>query len=153
MAINYNYNPYGQYNTLAPYQQQLSNMQQQYQQYQQMQPQQQTIQQQEPQQNIICRPVASVEEARAVQTDFSGALMVFPDVSHGMIHTKRLDYNTGSAAFNTYRLEQPSQPAQEAAIAVVEYAPMSELTALKAKIDELETMVSEKPKTKGAAEK
>lgn len=151
MAFN-NYMPqqmYGQYNALAPYQQQLANMQQQ---YQQIQPVQQT--QQEPQQNIICRPVASVEEARAIQTDFSGALMVFPDVSHGMIHTKRLDYNTGSAVFNTYRLEQPVQTAEQASASAIEYAPMSEVNALKAKIEELEAMLSEKPKpVKGAAEK
>ena len=151
MAFN-NYMPmpqYGQYNTLAPYQQRLDQMQQQ---YQQMQPVQQP--QQEPQQNIICRPVASIDEARAVQTDFSGALMVFPDVSHGMVHTKRLDYNTGSAVFNTYRLEQPLQPAQEVSTPAVEYAPMSELNILKDKIDELEAKLSEKPKAaKGAAEK
>lgn len=150
MAFNnysqpYSYQP-GMYDAMAPYQNRLYQMQQQ---YQQTQPTQQ-----EPQQNIICRPVASLEEARAIQTDFSGALMILPDVSHSMIHTKRLDYNTGSAVFNTYRLEQPAQAVQEIAVPVVEYAPMSEVNALKAKIDELEAMLSEKPKTvKGAIEK
>lgn len=143
------YNPYQQYNPIAPYQQRLDQMQQQW-----GAMQQQPMQQQEPQQNIICRPVASIEEARAIQTDFNGALMVFPDVSHGMIHTKRLDYSTGSAVFNTYRLEQPAQAAEQVSASVVEYAPMSEVNALKAKIDELEAMLCEKPKNaKGSVEK
>lgn len=150
MAMNFGqYNPYQQYNPIAPYQQRLDQMQQQW-----GAMQQQPMQQQESQQNIICRPVASIEEARAIQTDFSGALMVFPDVSHGMIHTKRLDYSTGSAAFNTYRLEQPTQAAEQVSAPIIEYAPMSEVNALKAKIDELEAMLFEKPKnSKGGVEK
>lgn len=153
MGMNYGqYNAYQPYNPLAPYQQQLANMQNQWNGMQQQQP----MQQQEPQQSIICRPVASIEEARGVQTDFSGALMVFPDVSHGMIYTKRLDFTTGSAVFNTYKLDaSPAQPIQENAAPAVEYAPMSEVTALKDKISELEAMLSEKskPAPKGAAEK
>ena len=55
--------------------------------------------QQYPQQNVqmpqypqhIVRPVASVEEARAVQTDFSGALTIMPDTAHGYIYTKQLN--------------------------------------------------------------
>ena len=46
--------------------------------------------QQPAEQQIICRPVASIEEARAIPTDFSGALMILPDLSHGMVYTKQL---------------------------------------------------------------
>ena len=42
----------------------------------------------------IVRPVASVEEARAVQTDFSGALTIMPDTAHGYIYTKQLNLQT-----------------------------------------------------------
>ena len=47
----------------------------------------------------IVRPVASVEEARAVQTDFSGALTSMPDTAHGYIYTKQLNLQTGCADF------------------------------------------------------
>ncbi len=51
----------------------------------------------------IVRPVASVEEARAMQTDFSGALTIMPDVVHGYIFTKQLDLSTGCAEFAAYQ--------------------------------------------------
>lgn len=55
------------------------------------QPQQST-----PQQAFIVRPVASLEEAKAVPTDFSGAVTVMTDFSHGMIYTKALNYQDGT---------------------------------------------------------
>ena len=54
----------------------------------------------------IVRPVASVEEARAVQTDFSGALTIMPDTAHGAIYTKQLNLQTGCADFVMYRRAQ-----------------------------------------------
>lgn len=75
----------------------------------QMQPAQQYQPQQKPQANIIVRPVASIEEARAMQTDFSGAMILMPDTAHGQIYTKQLNYNTGTADWGIYRRvqEQP----------------------------------------------
>ncbi len=78
----------------------------------QMQPVQQYQPQQNPQANIIVRPVASIEEARAMQTDFSGAMILMPDTAHGQIYTKQLNYNTGSADWGVYRRMQ-EQPQQE----------------------------------------
>lgn len=34
---------------------------------------------------ISCRPVASIDEAKAIPIDFSGNLMVFPDISHAVL--------------------------------------------------------------------
>lgn len=96
--------PYHQYNT---YQQPMPQYQMQPAQQYQMQPQQQN-----PQANIIVRPVASIEEARAMQTDFSGAMVIMPDTAHEQIYTKQLNYNTGSADWCIYRRMQ-EQPQQE----------------------------------------
>lgn len=56
---------------------------------------------------LKCRPVSSIEEARAFQIDLDGSLWVFTDVGNGRIYTKQIN-NDGTATFNTYGLiEQP----------------------------------------------
>lgn len=86
-----------------------------YPQYPQVQPQYQQAQSQVPQQMMqqypqnLVRPVASIEEARAVQTDFNGALTMMPDTAHGFIYTKQLNLQTGCADFNTYQRVQPQE--------------------------------------------
>lgn len=83
----------------------------QYQQYAQPVPQQMPAPPvQQP--NYICRPVASADEARAVQTDFSGAITIMPDIGHGCIYTKQLDFSTGAANFVRYQLavDAPAKP-------------------------------------------
>lgn len=87
--------------------------------------------------NIICRPVASMEEAKAVPTDFSGALLVLTDFSHGAIYTKALNYQDGSAIFRTYRLEEYYSPAESQIEKLPEYAEKKELDALRARMEEL----------------
>lgn len=62
------------------------------------------------------RPVASIEEAKAVPTDFGGQLTIMPDQMHGMIYTKQLNISTGAADFLVYVRGQ--MPQQEAAPAV-----------------------------------
>lgn len=47
----------------------------------------------------MSRPVSSREEAQATAADFSGAMMVFPDVAHGRVYLKRRNMQTGSADF------------------------------------------------------
>lgn len=47
----------------------------------------------------MSRPVSSREEAKATAADFSGALMVFPDLSHGHVYLKRWNMQTGAADF------------------------------------------------------
>lgn len=81
-----------------------------YPQYQQQYPQQVAQQPQYPQH--IVRPVASIEEARAVQTDFSGALTIMPDLSHGYIYTKQLNLQTGCADFAAYSRVQDAPKVQ-----------------------------------------
>lgn len=113
--------------------------------------------QQPAEQQIICRPVASIEEARAIPTDFSGALMILPDLSHGMVYTKQLNFADGSAMFRQFKAV-----VDEAPRAQVEYAPASELEALRGDFATLRgdfeqlaaTLPQEKPKiNRGGAEK
>ena len=47
----------------------------------------------------MSRPVSSKEEAQATAADFSGALMVFPDVAHGKVYLKRWNLQAGAADF------------------------------------------------------
>ena len=72
-----------------PYQTYLPNQGMQQMPYQQPMMQQPMMQQSMPQQPPapIVRPVASLDEARAVQTDFGGALTIMPDISHGFVYT------------------------------------------------------------------
>lgn len=100
---------------------------------------------------IICRPVASIEEAKAIPTDFNGNLMVLPDVSHGMIHTKQLNYQDGRAIFKTYLLNS-NEPKPEEPPAM-EFASVDDLESLKVEIARLKEQLNhisasqEKPKT------
>lgn len=93
-----------------------------YPQYQQQYPQQNAQMTQYPQH--IVRPVASVEEARAVQTDFSGALTIMPDLSHGFIYTKQLNLQTGCADFAAYSRVQDAPKVQ------TDYVPRGEFDEL-----------------------
>lgn len=47
----------------------------------------------------MSRPVSSKEEAQACAADFSGALMIFPDLAHSRVYLKRWNMQTGAADF------------------------------------------------------
>lgn len=95
-------------------------------QYQQQPQMQQVVQ--SPQH--IVRPVASVEEARAVQTDFSGALTIMPDTAHGAIYTKQLNLQTGCADFALYRRVQEPEINKPLEIDLSKYVPRTEFDEL-----------------------
>ncbi len=101
-------------------------------QYQQQYPQQQV---QQPVQSHLVRPVASVEEARAVQTDFSGALTIMPDTAHGAIYTKQLNLQTGCADFAMYRREPEINKPLETDLS--KYVPRAEFDELKQRFNTL----------------
>lgn len=60
---------------------------------------------QPPNQYLKCRPVSSIEEARAFQIDLDGSLWVFTDVGNSKIYTKQIN-NDGTATFNVYVISQ-----------------------------------------------
>lgn len=57
--------------------------------------------------NVI--PVSSLDEARAVQTDFGGGITVMPCLAQGVIFTKQLDFGTGSSVLTMYRRVENAQ--------------------------------------------
>lgn len=106
---------------------------------------------------VIFRQVASLDEAKAVPTDFSGALTIMPDWGHGYIYAKALGDN-GTPVFRAYR-DVDSRPAQAAPPAAeltqsVEYAPLEELERLRQEVNSLrEELTASKGPTKETAEK
>lgn len=107
---------------------------------------------------VIFRQVASLDEAKAVPTDFSGALTIMPDWTHGYIYAKALGDN-GTPVFRAYRdVDSPPaqtvpQPTAEPAPAVA-YAPLEELERLQREVAALrEELTAAKAPAKETAEK
>lgn len=71
----------------------------------------------------MSRPVSSREEAQATAADFSGALMVFPDVAHGRVYLKRWNLQAGAADFMEFapvpEVTKAESPPAEPAVAYV----------------------------------
>lgn len=73
----------------------------------------------------MSRPVSSREEAQATAADFSGAMMVFPDVAHGRVYLKRWNMQTGAADFMEFGPVAETAKAESAPAApAVEYVPL-----------------------------
>lgn len=107
-----NTNYYGAYGQVQPYRQATSM-------YQQPPPMPVPAQQAAPSAqtsnqglSAMSRLVTSKEEAMGVAADFSGALMVFPDVSHNRVYIKRWNYQTGAADFIEFNPANDVQNAQ-----------------------------------------
>lgn len=86
----------------------------------------------------MSRPVSSREEAQATAADFSGALMLFPDISHGRVYLKRWNMQTGAADFMEFG------PVVEAA-----EAPTAEYVCLQTYRDDMERLQKELAELKG----
>lgn len=96
------------------------------------------MQQQQQQQPLhVVRPVSSPEEARAMPTDYSAAMTIMPDLAHGAIYTKQLDYNTGGAIMTMYQRVQDAPPTTPNNIDLSDYAKRADVDALAAKLDTL----------------
>lgn len=55
--------------------------------------------------SVSSRPVSNREEAVGTPADFSGSLMVFPDLAHGRVYLKRWNMQTGAADFLDFVLD------------------------------------------------
>ena len=95
------------------------------------------------------RLVSSREEAVAVPADFGGSLMLFPDITHNRIYTKRWNLQTGAADFIEF-IPAPPEPVDVAP--VVEYATVSDVQDLKDYLDDIYDEVM-RLKNKGKAAK
>lgn len=108
---------------------------------------------------VIFRPVASFDEAKAVPTDFSGALTIMPDWAHGYIYAKALGDN-GNPVFRAYRdvdyspVQTPPPQTVAAPAPAMEYAPLEELERLRQDVNALrEELAAAKAPAKETAEK
>ena len=91
---------------------------------------------------IVCVPVASEQEAMAMQTDFSGALQVMVDQAHGVIYTKQLSPQTGTAEFYRYAVQQPEPAPQTVSAPVPEFVGRDEFNKLKKDFEVLFDMIA-----------
>ena len=91
-----------------------------------------------PQQGFSIRPVASREEAMAVQSDFFGPGIIMPCLGQGVIWLKRFNPNTGASDLLEF-IYAPPQPKQELA---GEFVPMSMFKELMEKVERLEKGVT-----------
>ena len=120
--------------------------------YQQSYPQQMYAQQrmdylqsvQQPQQtqqpgDLQARIVTSREEAVASQVVPDGRPYMFYNPNRQEVYMKRIDPQTGAAEFADFGRIQPQQIPQAPA---VEYAPLTAISQLEARMDRLESMLS-----------
>lgn len=149
MAYNYQpYNAYGPYAAMQPYQ---TPMMQQTQQI--TQPQMQPVQQApQPAQGLssASRPVTNREEAMGVPADFTGALMVFPDLSNNRIYLKRWNMQTGSADFGEFA---PVVPAGNEQKKPAEFASLKDFQGLRETVANLQMEIERLKKPGGKAVK
>lgn len=134
--------PYGQYNTLAPYQQRLDQMQQQYPPMQ-MQPFQNQQPAQQPPMNIKGWPVASEDDARKAMIDLDGSIFLFPDVQNGRVFSKQINTADFSPIFRTYQLvdtqERKDAPGHDMSTYVSRQDFDQTVQSLKEEIEQLST--------------
>lgn len=74
------------------------------------------------------RMVSNRDEANAVPADFSGSLMVFPDIRNNRVYIKRWNFQTGTADFVEFG-PVVNEPVKEAP--AVQYATIDDLNALR----------------------
>ena len=89
---------------------------------------------------IQARYVTGREEAVAAQIPQDGNMCVFADTGHGMIYTKQLNMQDGSAVFRAYRrVDQTEETPQQAE----EYVKKSELDNVKNALERLQADFNE----------
>ena len=96
-------------------------------------------QQAAPQQGFRVQPVASKEEAMAVQTDFFGPGVLMPCLGQRAIFLKRFDPNTGLSDFLEFMYVQPQPARQEPEGG---YVPMDLFRQLAEKVNQIEKGVT-----------
>lgn len=152
MAYNYGYPGFNP--GFAPYQgQQIATMQQSPQIA--MQPVQPTVQPQQSPQGLssASRPVTNREEAIGVPADFSGAPMVFPDLSNNRVYLKRWNMQTGSADFWDFAPVIPTSTEQQKTD--ISFASLQDFQDLKNTVTNLQKEIEQmkKPTQNGRAVK
>lgn len=102
----------------------------------------------------LSRPVTSREEAMGVAADFSGALMLFPDVTHNRVYIKRWNYQSGAADFVEFAPVISAQPQQDSQPQPL-FASLQDFQDLQSAVDNLRQELEQlkKPQARTAAKK
>lgn len=94
--------------------------------------------------NFDCKPVTSVDEAKASPARLDGNPVYMIDINAKSIYEKRLDMNTGAANFNVYKLvDNPENLVNENQIEQINYENIASKEDL-IKIDEKVSALSQK---------
>ena len=122
-----------------PYQQQMMGMQQMMPQLPAQMPQNGQM----PQGGLspMSRPVSGKEEAMAAAADFSGAMMLFPDIAHGRVYLKRWNMQTGAADFMEFAPVMEQRPVQAEYVSQQTF--QAELEKLRAEISMMKGVKTE----------
>lgn len=94
------------------------------------------------------RPVTNREEAISTPADFSGALMVFPDLSNNRIYLKRWNMQTGSADFGEFAPVIQASPAQNSEPTVA-FASLQDFQDLQGTVESLQKEIERLKKPAG----
>lgn len=92
------------------------------------------------------RPVTNREEAMGVPADFSGALMVFPDLSNNRVYLKRWNMQTGSADFGEFA---PVIPANNEPQKTAAFASLEDFQGLQETVEDLKKEIERMKKPAG----
>ena len=135
------YNPYG-YNPMINQQNRLQQLEMQNQQQQMFNNpmMNQGINNQTQQQFIKCRPVSSIEEAKASMIDLDGTLSVFLNISNEEIYTKQITLN-GTPNFEVYR-KAPILAQNDSNVSINIELLNNKIKSLEGKIEALEREVN-----------
>lgn len=135
------YNPYG-YNPMINQQNRLQQLEMQNQQQQMFNNpmMNQGINNQTQQQFIKCRPVSSIEEAKASMIDLDGTLSVFLNISNEEIYTKQITLN-GTPNFEIYR-KAPILAQNDSNVSINIELLNNKIKSLEGKIEALEREVN-----------
>lgn len=96
------------------------------------------------------RPVTNREEAMGVPADFSGALMVFPDLSNNRVYLKRWNMQTGAADFGEFAPVIPSNNEPQKTMA---FASLEDFQGLQETVSNLQKEIDRLKKPAGKAVK
>lgn len=99
------------------------------------------------------RPVTSKEEALGIAADFSGALMLFPDITHNRVYIKRWNLQTGSAEFGEFAPIPPAAQENQQEQQNMTFASLQDFQDLKDLVDRLQAEISTLKKPTGKAVK
>lgn len=97
------------------------------------------------------RPVTNRDEANAVSADFSGALMVFPDITNNRVYIKRWNVQAGAAEFMEFVPSLQAQPVREFSREEAAFASRQDLQNLQELVEKLQKEIGRMKKPTGKA--